>query len=103
MNRMHQILIYWNWYKRLLINNLLISLLFSLLNLEFFLKTFGLVFMTAGFLISLVYQELTYKSEYYFYHNLGLSKLRLIAITEFINILVGITSIIIYYAIASGG
>jgi len=57
--------------------------------------------MTAGFLLSLFYFELTSKNEYYFYYNKGISKLRLISVTAAINVLIGSILIIIYYEIIS--
>jgi len=73
----------------------------SLLNAEFFLRSLGIWFMTAGFLLSLFYFELTSKNEYYFYYNKGISKLRLISVTAAINVLIGSILIIIYYEIIS--
>jgi hypothetical protein len=34
--------------------------------------------MTGGFLLSAFYFEITRKNEYYFYYNLGLSKIKLL-------------------------
>lgn len=42
--------------------------------------TYSYIFwlMTGGFLISVFYFELTRKNEYYFYYNLGISKIKLL-------------------------
>jgi hypothetical protein len=95
--------LYWNFYKRLLLNNLVISILLSVLSFPFFLKTFAVSYMSAGFLLSLLYHEFTHQTEYYFYYNKGLSKLNLISVTALINILIGSIVLIIYYGSVSGG
>jgi hypothetical protein len=41
------------------------------------IRSFVVWIMTGGFLISAFYFEITRKNEYYFYYNLGLSKLKL--------------------------
>jgi len=42
--------------------------------------------MTGGFLLSAYYFEITRKNEYYFYYNLGLSKIKLLLITYDLHI-----------------
>lgn len=43
--------------------------------------------MTGGFLLSVFYFELTRKNEYYFYYNLGLSKIKLLLTAYLLNFL----------------
>jgi hypothetical protein len=43
--------------------------------------------MTGGFLLSAFYFEITRKNEYYFYYNLGLSKIKLLSIAYLLNFL----------------
>ena len=54
--------------------------------------------MTLGFIIAILIKESTFmnKTEYYFYFNLGISKIKLYIISSIINILIG-TIIIIGY------
>lgn len=42
------------------------------------LRSFVVWIMTGGFLLSAFYFEITRKNEYYFYYNLGLSKIKLL-------------------------
>jgi hypothetical protein len=42
------------------------------------LRSFVVWIMTGGFLISAFYFDITRKNEYYFYYNLGLSKIKLL-------------------------
>jgi hypothetical protein len=82
-----------NFYKRLLVVNVLISLILALLSSNFLL-TLGLSFMSAGFLMSLLYQEQTHKTEYYFYYNKGISKLRLILVSGLLNVTLGLIPVL---------
>jgi len=43
------------------------------------IRSFVIWMMTGGFLLSAFYFEITRKNEYYFYYNLGLSKIRLLS------------------------
>jgi hypothetical protein len=43
--------------------------------------------MTGGFLLSAFYFEITRKNEYYFYYNLGFSKIKLLLIAYLLNFL----------------
>lgn len=43
--------------------------------------------MTGGFLISAYYFEITKKNEYYFYYNLGLSKIRLLLVAYVLHVI----------------
>jgi len=86
--------LFWNFYKRLAVINVLISSVLALLS-GHFLLTLGLSFMSAGFLMSILYQELTHKTEYYFYYNKGISKLSLILVSALLNVPVGLIPILI--------
>ncbi len=88
--------LYLFFFSRLFINNLVISLLFSLVDINLFFMTLGLSIITIGFLFSIYYNELTHKNEYYFYYNRGISKVKLIVFAEFINIVIGSLLIVIY-------
>ena len=44
--------------------------------------------MTGGFLLSAFYFEITRRNEYYFYYNLGLSKIKLIMSAYFLNFII---------------
>lgn len=44
--------------------------------------------MTGGFFLSAFYFEIARKNEYYFYYNLGLSKIKLILFTYLLHILI---------------
>ena len=95
--------LYWNFYKRLFGTNLVFSFLGSILSLPYFLKTFGVSFVTAGFLLSLLYHGWMHKQEYYFYQNKGISKLQLISAAATVNFLIGFILTTIYYGSHSGG
>ena len=43
--------------------------------------------MTGGFFLSAYYFEITRKNEYYFYYNLGLSKIKLLLITYLLHLI----------------
>jgi len=88
--------LYLTFYKRLLFNNLFVSILFSVLDysmtsdLSSSINIFGFSIMSVGFLLSLFYQEMAHRAEYYFYFNKGLSKIRLISVTAISNIIIGL-------------
>jgi hypothetical protein len=63
------------------------------------ISTFILFFSTGGFLIGATYYELARKNEYYFYYNLGISKIRLIFINYLFHVILMIPFLIFaYYA-----
>lgn len=86
------------FYQRLIIPNLLISLLVELSALSilryFSLKPFGISYMLIGLLIHYYTYELRNSNQYYFYRNLGLSRLTLWLFSFSINFIVGV--ILIY-------
>lgn len=46
--------------------------------------------MTAGTLVSLFYKEVSNKNEYYFYNNLGITRVSLITVNVALNIITGL-------------
>jgi hypothetical protein len=51
-----------------------------------FLNTFWISLFSGGFLLSLFLYELRYKRQYYFYHNKGFSKLKLIVLCYLLSL-----------------
>ena len=51
------------------------------------IRSFMVWIMTGGFLLSAFYFEITRKNEYYFYYNLGLSKIKLLLIAYLLSFL----------------
>ncbi len=106
--------LFWNFYKRLVVNNLMASVLLAIVYsatilldeesskvLGIFIRILCVSFMSTGFLMSLLYQELTHKTEYYFYHNKGISKLSLISVSALLNIPFGLITLLVYHGITS--
>ena len=58
------------------------------------MNSFVVWIMTGGFLLSALYFEITRKNEYYFYYNLGLSKIKLLLTAYLLNFLLVIPIII---------
>ena len=55
--------------------------------------------LSGGFLLGILYFEIARKKEYYFYYNLGITKLKLILITYLFHLIVAIPIIIVaHYA-----
>lgn len=50
------------------------------------IEYFAFIFMSFGFVLSLVIKELNYKNDYLFYFNNGISKIRLLLFTYLISI-----------------
>ena len=59
------------------------------------LVAFIISFLTGGYLLGVLFFELARKNEYYFYYNLGISKLRLILTTYLFHITLIIPILII--------
>jgi hypothetical protein len=59
------------------------------------LMSFIISFLTGGYIFGILYFELARKREYYFYYNLGISKLRLILTTYLFHIILIIPVLII--------
>ncbi len=51
------------------------------------IEFYAFCLMTGGFLLSAFYFEISRKSEYYFYYNLGLSKIKLLLITYVLHMI----------------
>jgi hypothetical protein len=62
------------------------------------ISSFVVWIMTGGFLLSLFYHHLSRKNEYYFYFNLGLTRLKLIGAAYLIHfVLITPFLVILYY------
>jgi len=59
------------------------------------LYLFMISFLGGGFLLGVLYFELTKSREYYFYYNLGISKLKLVLMTYLYHIILSIPIIIL--------
>ena len=69
------------------------------ITLSTILARFVINFLTTGFILGVVFYELGRKNEYYFFYNLGISKLRLILTTFLFHIIIMIPILIVaYYA-----
>jgi len=51
---------------------------------------FGMGLMSIGTIFSLLYREISFQHEYYFYYNLGVPKSRLILSSVLINIIIAV-------------
>jgi hypothetical protein len=88
----------WLYYKEIHNFNLPFSMFMGLLGLtavDGFYQSFGLSYMTGGFLLSLYFYEKRNKARYYFYFNRGFSRPRLIAYAYAINIVLLLAYLII--------
>ena len=77
------------YYKQLHSFNVPFSILAGLLSMGSgmsFQFGFFVSILTFGLLLSLYFYEIRYSHRYYFYYNLGLSKVRLIAYVSAINV-----------------
>jgi hypothetical protein len=79
-----------HYYKELLLLNTVISICFGL-STYILLKAYGFptAFMTAGYILSVGYFEMSKKKQYYFYFNRGLSKMQLYLTSFIINSVIG--------------
>jgi len=68
----------------------------SFMNPVFMLFTFGIAFLSAGTLITLLYKETSKQHEYYFFYNMGLSKRSLFLTCIIGNLVIGGLFINIY-------
>lgn len=88
--------IFWlilNFYKKLIIPTLGSSLAITFFSLVYeysFTEIFGLSYIFMAVLFHFFTYEVTYPNEYYFYYNLGLSKIILYATTFIISFIIGI-------------
>ena len=60
--------------------------------------SFSMFFMSLGFLITILVKQSVFlnKTEYYFYYNFGITKIRLLLMSTIINIVIGTILIIGY-------
>jgi hypothetical protein len=87
------------FYKSNLTLNISLSTIiagFSFLHPLYMLFGFGVCFMSAGSLFSLLYKEISKQKEYYFYYNNSISKKTLYLICIIGNFIVGFIIITIF-------
>jgi hypothetical protein len=70
---------------------------FNALTFNILIYVFMLSFLTGGYLLGVLYFEFTRYKEYYFYYNLGISKLRLIIFAYLFHLIVSIPLLVILY------
>lgn len=65
---------------------------------------FTLSFLTGGYLLSAIIYEFSRSREYYFFYNMGISKLRLFLVTYTLHLITAaFILLIVHYAKLSGG
>lgn len=64
------------------------------------IRAFMWSFLTGGFIIAMFYYESRHKNEYYFYHNLGLTKSRLIIISYLSHLGLSLPVLFILYYVS---
>lgn len=87
--------IYWAFYKSTLFISLLVAIVCALLDIDNILFYFSVGFMTVGSFLSLGHKFMVRPNEFYFYNNCGISKYQLMAFTIALNVLLGISILII--------
>ncbi|MBC5773998.1 hypothetical protein H8S95_07975 [Pontibacter sp. KCTC 32443] len=90
---MHRYKPYLIYYRSLMSFALPFSLLSGIVSLAFsankligFINAFSVSILTGSFLLALFFYEQRYQNQYYFYHNLGISKVGLIVGSCLLNI-----------------
>jgi len=83
---MNKLSIYWEFHKSTLLINWVFSIVIATV---VSLWLFPVLTMTGGSLFSLFYKELSRNKDYYFYYNLGITKMELIVISMVFNIMIG--------------
>ena len=82
------------FYKKLFIPTIIMSglITFTGMNIagELSFKTFGISYIFFGFFFHYFIYELRNSNEYYFYYNMGLSKLSLWIITIVLHLIIGL-------------
>lgn len=68
----------------------------SFMNPVFMLLAFGICILSAGTVITLLYKETSKRHEYYFFYNMGLSRLTLLLTCALGNLIIGTAFIVIY-------
>lgn len=80
------------FFKSIVFIDLIISIIaFIVIGIESSL----FVFISIGFLFSILFFEIQYKNNYLFYHNNGISKLELIAYSYLITVLIALFPLMI--------
>ncbi|MCX2738588.1 hypothetical protein [Pontibacter anaerobius] len=82
---MQKLKLYFLYHKSLMSFSIPFSLLIGVVSMAFseemaigFINSFSLSLLTGSFILSLYFYEQRYQHQYYFYHNLGISKAGLI-------------------------
>lgn len=82
------------FYQKLIVPTLILSGLIGLMGLalfgEFSLKTIGISYIFLGLLFHYFIYEVRNSNEYYFYYNMGLSRLSLWIITFGLSLVIGL-------------
>ena len=89
---MNKISIYWEFHKSTLLINWVFSVVIATIVSPWL---FPVVTMTGGPILSLFYKEMSRKKEYYFYYNLGITKMNLMVISMVFNLVTGLLLIFI--------
>jgi hypothetical protein len=93
--------IYLLYFKSVLKTNALVSIMLTILSLllsfnetthhsAFYIviSSYIIWIMTGGFLLSFLYFQISKKNEYYFYYNMGLSKVKLVVIAYLFHFII---------------
>ncbi len=87
------------FYKKLIIPTLILSGLLAFIGMsitgEFSFKTVGISYIILGMLFNYFTYELRDSNEYYFYYNLGLSRLSLWIITFILSLVIGLIFVLL--------
>jgi len=78
--------------------SIFVSILFYFLFRTPIIYSFSIFFMSLGFIITILVKQSAFvnKTEYYFYYNFGITKIRLLLMSTIINIVIGTILIIGY-------
>ena len=116
--RERKIVLFWAFFKSTLVFNLIFPLIFAfsvpvafsdIIPVELkgetpvmtFWNIFSICVMTVGPLVSFAYKEWARSGEYYFYNNRGISKYQLMVFTVAVNVVLGVSILIIKSHVAS--
>ncbi len=98
---MSKIRAYWEFYKKLIVPSLALSVLFGLYNMymngSFLVTSIGLAYIFVPLLMHYFTYEIKNRNEYYFYHNLGLDRISLWISTFIISLVIAILLTIILW------
>ncbi|HEY4650402.1 MAG TPA: hypothetical protein VIG72_03265 [Pontibacter sp.] len=91
--QMRQAQLYLHYHRSLLAFNLPFSLLVSLMSLAIaeqaipgLINGFSLSLLTGSFILSVYFYEQRHSGQYYFYHNVGISRVKLIVVSYLCNV-----------------